>query len=903
MAAMTFDRGDLVQSSRFGTGRVELDVGPTVIVRFEHGIEECDKLDLVPIKSPLDAATRGDWDAPLEVVARAQAEAIRSVNDAWGVFSRSRVKLLPHQLWVCRQVLERWPARWLVADDVGLGKTIEAGLILTPLLSGERIRRLLVLCPASLVEQWQYRLRTMFDIRLAQYMTEADSDRSDFWGTHPFVVASLETIRTFATAEQEKASRRGRSERFFSCDPWDLLVIDEAHRLNADEESGPTLGFKLVDRMVRERRISSMIFFTGTPHRGKDYGFLSLLQLLRPELFHPRRPMADQLPRLREVLIRNNKQNVTDLEGNRLFSPPVVKSETYHYSPPEAEFYDMLTEFISTGKAYASSLGQNEGRTALLVLIAMQKLASSSVAAIRRALRGRLQRISSGQEHLEKLRAAREKLLSELEDEEDDNLNRVDEQIAQASADLLLMEDEEGRLRELVDAADRVREETKIGRIVELLRTHFADRSVLFFTEYKATQSLLMSALTREFGAGCVTFINGDGQADEVVDAQGRLRTVRVDRDTAADSFNEGRVRFLVSTEAGGEGIDLQERCHSLIHVDLPWNPMRLHQRVGRLNRYGQSRQVEVVTLRNPDTVESRIWDKLNAKINSIMAALGRAMDEPEDLMQLVLGMTSPTLFREIFAEADAVPGPSLSSWFDQKTSRFGGRDAIETVRDLVGHCARFDFGEISAQLPRLDLPALKPFLLTMLILNRRRVHDDDKGLSFKTPDGWLAGPAVRMNYEKLSFDRHDCSRDAAQRVLGVGHPAFDQALRQATAMAACVTTLPRSTVSRPLAVFRIIDRITGENGQVSAAVVGVDCDQGEKGSDDILLDWQLLERLNALSIPQLSREPTPWTPDKPNAISDAIARAQVAVEQAIPSFGLHFRHPAADLVSFIWPL
>ncbi len=190
-----------------------------------------------------------------------------------------------------------------------------------------------------------------------------------------------------------------------------------------------------------------------------------------------------------------------------------------------------------------------------------------------------------------------------------------------------------------------------------------------------------------------------------------------------------------------------------------------------------------------------------------------------------------------------------------------------------------------------------------MLSLNRRRVHDENMCLSFKTPEDWLVGSAVRMNYEKLSFDRHDRSSDAAQRVLGVGHPAFDQALRQATALAARVTILPRAILGRPLAVFRVIDRITGENGPINAAVVGVNCRQEDDVSEDILLDWQLLDRLNSLSIPQLSREPTPWTPDKPNAVRDAVGRAQVAVELAIPSFGLHFRHPAADLVSLIWPL
>ena len=98
-------------------------------------------------------------------------------------------------------------------------------------------------------------------------------------------------------------------------------------------------------------------------------------------------------------------------------------------------------------------------------------------------------------------------------------------------------------------------------------------------------------------------------------------------RETATSKFNGGQARFLVSTEAGGEGIDLQERCHTLIHVDLPWNPMRLHQRVGRLNRYGQKEQVQVVTLRNPDTVEALIWDKLNAKIESIKMAFDEVMD------------------------------------------------------------------------------------------------------------------------------------------------------------------------------------------------------------------------------------------------------------------------------------
>jgi ERCC4-related helicase len=196
----------------------------------------------------------------------------------------------------------------------------------------------------------------------------------------------------------------------------------------------------------------------------------------------------------------------------------------------------------------------------------------------------------------------------------------------------------------LLQAADAVVEETKVRRIVGMVAQRFRGEQVLFFTEYKATQALVMSALQRGFGDRCVTFINGDGFIEGVLDSAGRARTVSVPREAAAEAFNGGTIRFLVSTEAAAEGIDLQERCSTLVHVDLPWNPMRLHQRVGRLSRYGQSKPVEVFTFRNPATVESRIWEKLNGKLESIMQALGSVMDEPEDLLQLVLGMSSPSI-------------------------------------------------------------------------------------------------------------------------------------------------------------------------------------------------------------------------------------------------------------------
>lgn len=888
------ERDDLVRHATFGLGRVIVDNGDTTVVRFEHGIEECLASQLIAIPAPVRRFKDDAWDSPLEVVTRVQTEAIRSVNDQWGVFSLSRISLLPHQLWVCRKVLEQWPAHWLIADDVGLGKTIEAGLILWPLLSRGTVQRLLVLCPASLVEQWQFRLRTMFDIRLARYVPEADTKKGEFWHTHTQVVASLQTLR---------ADNQGRHDRMLEAPDWDLLVVDEAHHLNADEETGPTLGYRLVTRLVENKKVRSSLFFTGTPHRGKNFGFLSLLKLLRPDWFDPKKPLSDQLDRLSQVMIRNNKQCVTDLQGQRLFQPPKVSAETYEYSPQEQHFYDLLTEFISTGKAYASSLSSSDRRMVTLVLIAMQKLASSSVAAIRRALQGRLARIAESRKRVDELQQLKQRM-SEYLDLQDpselDALNQLEEQLAEAAIDLLLMQDEEPRLKMLVEAAAQVTEESKINTILDLVETRFQGESVLFFTEYKATQSLLMSALIRKYADHCVTFINGDGEARDVVDASGTKRAIRVSREEASDRFNEGQVQFLVSTEAAGEGIDLQRNCHILIHVDLPWNPMRMHQRVGRLNRYGQSKQVHVVSVRNPDTVESRVWDKLTEKLTQITRALRNVMAEPEDLQEFVLGMTSPMFFNDLFSEGEEIGRDSFSHWFDQKTSKFGNEDVLDTVRSLLGNSARFDFQEVSDKLPKVDLPDLKPFFASMVAMNGRRIQESDGGLSFLTPDGWVTSPRIMKEYRDLRFERTSTVGSKAPATGGVGHAVFDEAMKQARETSGCVTALPRELWPYALFVFQVNDRITTTGATVKSVICGVMIEGDELR---LVRDWEILRYLNnVLEKRTLRRDEAPAR----SAIADDLPRlaeaASAFVQKHLASLELPYSQPETTLVASVVP-
>jgi ERCC4-related helicase len=866
-------QGAPVQHVRHGGGRVVVHLGDTVVVRFGATIEQVLRAELAEVPSLHTAVRDGAIGEAAEAVARAQSLAIGSVNDQWGVFSRSRVQLLPHQLWVCRKVNQEWPFRWLVADDVGLGKTIECGLVLMPLIASGRVRRVLILAPAKLVPQWQFRLKDLFDIRLQRYVSEADTQRGDFWATASMVVASFHTLRD---------DRRGARQRLLEADPWDLVIVDEAHHLGIDKRIGETLAYSLVSELETRGRINSLLFFTGTPHRGKDFGFFGLMRLVRPDLFDPEGDKVEQLAQLPRVMIRNNKATVTDLQGNRLFKPVSVQSREYAYSADEARFYDTLSAFILEGRAYAATLDGRAQTARMLVLIALQKLAASSIAAIRSALRKRRTMLADAVGRPDAIPA----ILQDDEQTLDDAAEA--EEALPGSAAVLLMKDEMRRLDELIALSETIVTETKIERLLEMIRKELpADEPVLLFTEYKATQALIINALHRQLGFGLATFINGDERLDGLEQPSGALKTVSQPREQAADAFNAGKVRFLVSTEAGGEGIDLQERCALLVHVDMPWNPMRLHQRVGRLHRYGQKRPVTAYILRNPDTVEARIWGLLNEKLERVQMALSSVMEEREDISQLVVGMAGSSFFNELFAGARGVAGERLGAWFDQASATLGGRDVVETVRELLGNVARFDFQQVGKDLPNVDLPDLERFFTHAASRHGRRIFRRDNGLEIKTPDAWRKRSyALRDKYEGLVFDRSLRGTNSASRVLGVGHPLFDIALedaRDVSARVACAAGL-----TAPLLIVSVEDEVTGTGALVHRLIFGVTQDNG---NGKVLRDWELLQVLNDVSARGSSNGSF-----EPSLVKEVVNNLKKALDADLTARAPTFRRPSS------WP-
>ena len=476
------------------------------------------------------------------------------------------------------------------------------------------------------------------------------------------------------------------------------------------------------------------------------------------------------------------------------------------------------------------------------MLTTIQKLAASSLAAVRNALQKRCRMLELAKEKARTSeRDHRPMEVVRSSSDPSDEVSEAEEELPASEPKLDLVRDEIRWLTELIELSRRVVDETKIQRLVSLVREEFKGEPVLLFTEYKATQALVVNALRETFGFETCAFINGDERLEGVRDPSGNLESWVQSRGEAARRFNAGEVRFLVSTEAGGEGIDLQERCSVMIHVDMPWNPMRLHQRVGRLSRYGQERDVRVRILRNPETVESRIWQLLEEKLGRVQEALTQTMEDPEDIAQLVIGMTENNVFSEIFSRAPDWEGERLSSWFDEKSAKLGGTDLIEAARTLAGNIARFDFRGVGRDLPQVDLPDLEEFVKGAVRRHDRLVRTDDAGMAFVSPNAWRQrNYAVRERYDSLVFDRRTRGPDAMARTLGVGHPVVDTALAEALGLD--VRTAQVRGLGDPLLVISVEDQVTGTGAQSQRLVFGV---REEDGEFVVRRDWELLKMLN----------------------------------------------------------
>ena len=535
---------------------------------------------------------------------KALAYALDSWNQITGALDRLDVDPLPHQIDLVHRIMTSDEAHWLIADDVGLGKTIEVGLLLAAMKRRRQARRVLIVCPAGIVRQWQDEMRYKFNQEFLIYGDDFSVPYLSYWTRYEKVIVSI-----------DRAKSDLHRPKFAESGDWDVIVVDEAHHLTRDE-SHTTQRYRLAQDL--QHLTDRLIFLSGTPHQGDVLRFMNLLRLLRPDLERQFSNAFRDPSVVADVVLRNRKSTVTDMNGRFIFKGQETHLIAVPPSSVSVNFDVELRNYLRLGYA-ASEASGNTGRAIGFVMTTYRKLASSSVAAIEMALRRRLARLEGATES--DLYDVRENLIQEVEEALNDGvegndqvaglLERLTHTITGANP---FFDNEQIQIKNLLELAKEVRaDEWKIKKFLAEIVDPLVDKGeqVLIFTEYRATQNYLVETLNRRYYNAGVAMIHGS-------------MSLAQKRENVAD-FNES-ARFMVSTEAGGEGINLHERCHVLVNYDLPWNPSRLVQRAGRLYRYGQAKQVTVFNLTAEDNFDMRSLSKMLERVSNIardMAGVG----------------------------------------------------------------------------------------------------------------------------------------------------------------------------------------------------------------------------------------------------------------------------------------
>jgi len=547
---------------------------------------------------------------------------------------------LPHQLHALQRAMAGDRIRYLLADEVGLGKTIEAGLILRELKIRGLARRILVVAPAGLVTQWVSEMKTHFneDFRLVipgnfAVLREVAGldDAENIWRMHDQVVCPLDSVKPLEarrgwTSEQVARYNRERFEDVVSAG-WDLIVIDEAHRLGGSTEE--VARFKLGESLAQAAPY--LLLLTATPHQGKSDSFRRIIGFIDPDAIRAGEAVTREL--VAPYVIRTEKRRAVDAQGNPLFKPRHTQLVPVAWGSAHQEqraLYDAVTEYVRDG--YNRAMREKQTAVGFLMIL-MQRLVTSSTAAIRTAMERRLEVLE--------LPAGQLSLFPEDITEEWSALDAQDQLDTVLKARLKGLKDERKEVELLLSAARRCEARGPDVKALALLeaiqRIQREDNDpqlkVLVFTEFVPTQAMLADFLTqRGFRVVC---LNGSLDLDERRNVQ---------RGFAADA------QVLVSTDAGGEGLNLQF-CHVVVNYDLPWNPMKLEQRIGRVDRIGQKFIVRALNFALDDTVELRVRDVLEQKLQLILEEFG--VDKLADVLDSEEGGVP---FEELFVQAVVSP-------------------------------------------------------------------------------------------------------------------------------------------------------------------------------------------------------------------------------------------------------
>ncbi|MBI4455140.1 MAG: DEAD/DEAH box helicase family protein [Acidobacteria bacterium] len=746
-----------------------------------------------------DRLARKDFDNPEAYCLKQMATELMFSNSG-GELTSSRVNLLPHQILLVHDVVAMRNRRLLIADEVGLGKTIETGMALRELLARGEADRILIITPAGLIKNWQRELTECFRLHFEILGRDFRDHGSASWEIHQRVIASIDTLK-----------QPRRIQRLLGAPRWDVIVFDEAHHLSrtrSGNKTTTTQNYKLAEMLRGHTR--DFLFLSATPHQGNAFQFWSLIQLLDDQLFATPEGLLDHRGLLGRVMIRRTKREVTDPEGKPVFRRRQVHTETFSLGPRERSFYERLSEYLREGY---NAAGINQRRTTSqqraigFVMVTFQKIMSSSPRAIRQALCRRLLVVLTRRQlQLESRRRQGATLAEEImkiQDEMLDLARRIlggsavsdsdaEAYVGQVSRRLLrkleetyertswsLDSDEDAdegvfaeadipgeinKLRELIalvpEGTDR-RFDTLLRAISDLSRHNRRERFVIF-TQYRETMEFLRGELERIFGAESVARIRGGPLEDKIA---------------AMEAFWAGDgARFLISTSAGGEGINLQV-ASILFNYDLPWNPMAVEQRIGRIHRYGQQETVQVYNLVAEDTVEERIYSILQAKLSEIALSIGK-VDESgnptEDFQSEILGyLGSRPDYEELYKRA-LVDKDYRRTEAEMQSLLEEALRAREALTNLTQDLSNFNLESFRLLEGRYSLEELGDWVKNTILHLGGAAMPSGEFWTFIVPESLQRSYRLSPRYDRICFDRGLALRTRDCELGGVGHPLVD---------------------------------------------------------------------------------------------------------------------------------
>ena len=543
--------------------------------------------------------------------------------DPYFGLSISRVDPLPHQLEaVYDYLLKLARVRFLLADDAGAGKTIMAGLLIRELKLRGLAERVLIICPANLTFQWK---RELWDKFRESFDVQSGDSLRDQYGLNQWI-EKKQVITSLDLAKRENILPGLNQVR------WDLVIVDEAHRMSWSPPSKKTARYALGE-LLRDSS-DHLLLLTATPHKGDPVNFSLFLQLLDEDAYADVKSIREAMERRRAPFyLRRTKEAMVYFpqrmpdgtwEAKKIFTKRIPHTVDFHIDGPEDELYREVTAFVKAQSNRAAAAGDDPRARAIRFLMALyQRRLASSTFALRRSLENRAKRQADMLKKAQEIaRFAPPDLpdLEELDEMEDSERERLEDMIAAVSIarNPEQVKEEIGELNELVIHAKRVEDagtEAKLSRLHGLLQQQgFFDnpqQRLLIFTEFKDTLDYLVRKL-RDWGFTVGTIHGGMhiGSRDEPGT-----------RIHAEQQFREGITQVLVATEAAGEGINLQ-CCHVLFNYDIPWNPNRLEQRMGRIHRYGQTKDCLIFNFVATNTIEGHVLQRLLEKLQEIRDAL-----------------------------------------------------------------------------------------------------------------------------------------------------------------------------------------------------------------------------------------------------------------------------------------